>query len=389
MSDVHEINDPQDVFSQITPVYDIARSATPDRVAEPGYYGLPILKRPFWKWEIAGYFFFEGISAGAYVLSSIASLSADQRLKPMVRSGRILALAALLPCPPLLIADLGRPERFLHMLRIFKKTSPMNHGAWALSGFGIAAGALFTHVLPASRLPFGGGLLRLLQRLLPARVIAMLGLPFAITMVSYPGVLLETTANPLWAHTNFLGPLFACSSMSSGAAALALANAGNPDHHLHRRLTRFEDIASAGEAAALALYVKSAGKAARPLTHGKQSGLFVFGAVALGILAPAILRRSKSTVLSSVVAPLMTLAGSLALKWSITYAGQESALDYELASRNSQTPQDKPFWGPADQQLPRFVPPARAHDPMPPATGGAPFSAEQEQDADELSGESV
>ncbi|HEY3706073.1 MAG TPA: NrfD/PsrC family molybdoenzyme membrane anchor subunit [Terracidiphilus sp.] len=346
MADVQEVNDPRDVFSQITPVYDIQRSATPERVGQPGYYGLPILKRPFWKWEIALYFFLEGVSAGTYTLAAVADMTGNKRLVSVVRQGRYITFGTMLACPPLLIADLGRPERFLHMLRIFKKTSPMNHGAWALNGFGLFATVLAVLSVPASKLPFGKGVLRMVQRLVPQRIAGLLGLPFALMMISYPGVLLETTANPVWAHTNFLGPLFGASSMSTGAAVLALASARSGDHELHRQLVRFEDIASATEAGALAAYVVSAGPAARPLTVGRQSGMFVLGAIGLGIVGPAILRRSRSSVLRSVVAPLMTLAGGLALKWAITYAGQDSALDPELANRNAPSKTGDPFWGP-------------------------------------------
>lgn len=349
MGEVREINDPRDVFSAFTPAYDIQSAATPDRVRESGYYGLPILKRPFWKWEIALYFFFEGVSAGSYVLCTAAALRDGQRFAPVIRGGRYLSFLTMLPCPALLIADLGRPERFHHMLRIFKKTSPMNHGAWALSGYGVFALLLATLAWPASELPFRVArvLMRILQRIMPERLLSVLGMPFALMMISYPGVLLETTANPIWSHSNFLGPLFASSSLSNGAAALALLSSTSENHALHSALTRFEDFSSAAEACSLALYVGTAGKAARPLFKGKQSKLFLLGAVGLGLVAPAILRRSKSKLVRNRIAPLLTLLGGAALKWSITYSGQESALDPGLASKNAPSTTGEPFWGPA------------------------------------------
>jgi formate-dependent nitrite reductase membrane component NrfD len=334
---VKEIDDPRDPFSQITPSYDILKAAAPQGVREQGYYGLPILKRPFWKWEIALYFFFEGISAGSYVLCTTASLRDPERFDSTIRTGRVLSFFTMLLCPPLLIADLGRPERFHHMLRIFKRTSPMNHGAWALSGYGMFASVLALLTVTASRL---------LPRLLPQRLLGVLGMPFALTMVSYPGVLLSTSANPLWSHSHFLGALFACSSMSNGAAALTLCNYRAKDESVRHSLDRFEDVAAVAEAGAMALYFGTARKAARPLLHGKQSRVFLAGAVAIGLIAPALLRRNKSALLRSGLAPLLTLAGGLALKWSITYAGQESALDAELASHNAPTKSGQPFWGP-------------------------------------------
>lgn len=93
---------------------------------EPTYYDYPVLKAPVWSWEIVWYFFFGGLAAGCYVIASIASLFGSSEDRAVVRTGYYLSLLALLPCPPLLIKDLGRPERFLNMLRIFKLKSPMS-----------------------------------------------------------------------------------------------------------------------------------------------------------------------------------------------------------------------------------------------------------------------
>ncbi len=344
--DVVETTDPRDPFNTLSPTYEIAKTATPDRVNEGGYYGLPILKRPFWKWEIALYFFSEGISAGSYILSTVADLVGREAFGGVVRSGKYLSFAFLLPCPPLLIVDLGRPERFHHMLRIFKRTSPMNHGAWALSGFGIFSAIAAMLEPGAARLPFAGALLRPLQGFLPRKALAVLGMPFAFMMVSYPGVLLSTTSIPVWAKTHFMGTLLAASSMSTAVSALTLSTYASKHSASHRALARFEDVAAGAEALALGAYLGTARKATRPLLFGKQSKLFIWGAVTMGLVAPALLRRSGSKFLRSGIAPLLTIAGSLALKWSVTYAGQESALDAELAVHNSPTKSGEPFWGP-------------------------------------------
>src|SRR5579884_2471582 len=243
MIDVRRAADPP---YRLKPSFEITESANPEGVHKPGYYGLPILKKPFWKSEIALYFFCEGISAGAFILGTVAELAGNGRYREIVRRGRFLSVAAVVPCPPLLIADLGRPERFHHMLRIFKKTSPMNHGAWALTGYG-------TFAALTAGLEWLGW---------PGRRIAgLLGLPFALTMVSYPGVLLSTTSIPVWAHTHFLGALIACSSMSSAASALTLCNYGSHDEATHLALQRFEDVAAAAEAVAVGAYLATAKKA--------------------------------------------------------------------------------------------------------------------------------
>src|SRR5262245_39557152 len=104
----------------------------PEVATEEGYYGLPMLKRPTWGWQIAWYFFLEGVSSGAFLTASLAELFGGERMKPAVRAARRVAFLSFLPCPSLLIDDLGDPARFHNMLRVFKQSSPMNLGAWAL-----------------------------------------------------------------------------------------------------------------------------------------------------------------------------------------------------------------------------------------------------------------
>ena len=116
---------------------------------EPSYYDYPVLKAPVWRWEIIWYFFFGGLAAGCYVIATIASLFGSKEDRAVVRTGYYLSLLAVLPCPPLLIKDLGRPERFLHMLRMFKFKSPMSMGTWALLSFSLFSG--LTAVIQAAR----------------------------------------------------------------------------------------------------------------------------------------------------------------------------------------------------------------------------------------------
>src|SRR5437660_11675154 len=119
---------PRAVADRLSP-YNIAEQLaalstgyTPDlrrEQEEPAYYDYPVLKAPLWRWEIIWYFFFGGLAAGNYVIASIASLFGARDDRAVARAGYYLSLVTLLPCPILLIKDLGRPERFLHMLRIF------------------------------------------------------------------------------------------------------------------------------------------------------------------------------------------------------------------------------------------------------------------------------
>ena len=103
------------------------------------YYGLPSLKAPVWTWEIPAYFFVGGAAGAAAVVAAVARVAgADPAL---VRDARWLAAVGGAASPALLVSDLGRPERFLNMLRVFKLRSPMSVGAWTLVAFSNAAGA--------------------------------------------------------------------------------------------------------------------------------------------------------------------------------------------------------------------------------------------------------
>src|SRR5579884_1066062 len=169
------------------------------------YYGLPVLKRPHWQWEIALYFWTGGIAAGTYLVAAIADLFGDEHDRPTVRAGRLLPLPLVLVSAALLIKDLGRPEKFYNMLRIFKLKSPMSAGTWGLTGFGgfVGLSALLELLTPGD----GWRGLR--------RTVAALGTPFGFFVGGYTGVLISATAVPLWAKNRLLwGPTFLASAFS-------------------------------------------------------------------------------------------------------------------------------------------------------------------------------
>src|SRR5690242_21874669 len=114
------------------------------------YYGHPVIKEPTWTWEIPCYFFTGGVAGASAVLSTAAKLFGNEKLS---RVALYVGAAADAVSPVLLISDLGRPERFHHMLRVFKVTSPMNVGSWILAFSGTASGiAAAAHVLGLRRL---------------------------------------------------------------------------------------------------------------------------------------------------------------------------------------------------------------------------------------------
>src|SRR5437588_12174051 len=237
---------------------------TPDpqkELQEPSYYDNPVLQRAIWHCAIIWYFFFGGLAAGCYVIASIAALFGSREDRVVARTGYYLSLLALLPCPPLLIKDLGRPERFLHMLRIFKVKSPMSMGTWSVMGHSLFCG--MTAVIQAAR----DGMLgrwwgaRLLAAL-PQGLIALPGTFFALFLGSYTGVLLAVTSIPLWSRTKLLGAIFITSAMSTSSAliTLVLHLVRAPASVLHK-LDRLEWVAILLELTGLLTFLRHSGRA--------------------------------------------------------------------------------------------------------------------------------
>jgi formate-dependent nitrite reductase membrane component NrfD len=317
---------------------------------EKGYYGLPMLKRPTWRWQIAWYFFLEGVSSGAFLTASLAELFGGERMKPAVRAARRVAFISFLPCPPLLIDDLGDPARFHHMLRVFKPSSPMNLGAWALTAYSLPL-ALSAARQGASDRLLPEWPLKLIGKLAPSRALDVIGIPFALTMMGYPGVLLSTTSTPLWAKSRLLGALFASNALGAGVAAtrLALALSDGSQSAASRRLEKVETASRIGEAIALAAYLATTGRAAKPLTTGRQSRLFWLGAVGAGLIAPALIqafkpKRRKPSLGATLLSSALTLAGGLALKWAVVHAGRDSADDFRSAQDLTRPSGAAPGW---------------------------------------------
>jgi formate-dependent nitrite reductase membrane component NrfD len=304
-------------------------AAAKEAAEGPSYYGLPVLKEPVWKWYIPAYFFTGGLAGACAVLGAAAQAAGADGTDPMVRRCRQVAFGGALASAGLLIADLGRPARFLNMLRVFRPTSPMNMGTWLLTAFGAAAGAA---ALP-SLVPAPRALARLSD--VAGLEAGLLGLP----LVGYTGVLIANTAVPVWQGTrNTLPILFAFSGAVSAGALLQAwpARVGTP------AATRFGRIAKAAELTiSFALdreAVAHAPRVARPLTRGASGAMLraARGLVAASLLldlwslaAPTrgmALRRAGHDWRGRLSGAL-ALAGTALLRFGIVRAGRASALD--------------------------------------------------------------
>ncbi len=190
-----------------------------DPTAVSGYYGQPIVKPPVWTWQV-GLYFFVGGTAGMSGVIALAGLVTGQPID-LVRAALGVALAGAVISPILLIADLGRPTRFLNMLRVFKWRSAMSMGVWTLllfSGFAASARLLTERSGLLTQL----GVSPIAQRGL-AFIFTIGTALFGVVLATYPGVLLGATVIPAWsAHHRLLPFHFGVVALGSAGATLEL-----------------------------------------------------------------------------------------------------------------------------------------------------------------------
>jgi len=272
------------------------------------YYGRPVIKEPVWTWEIPTYFFTGGLAGASAVLSSAAALAGNDKL---ARTALYVGAAADLVSPALLISDLGRPERFHHMFRVVKVTSPMNVGSWVLL---FSGGASTT----AALLDLAGRLRRV--RTAAAIVSTLSGPPLA----TYTGVLISDTAVPAWHEARRELPWVFGASAAASAGAAASMFVRPRDAAPARRLAVAGVLAEGALMQAMQLRLGGLGEVyrqgeARAFSRAAR-GMATAGAVLLATRG----RKSRG---AAVLGGALVCAGELSLRWAVFKAGRQSARD--------------------------------------------------------------
>jgi len=286
----------------------MTRSITERGTTMRSYYGRPIVKEPVWQPEIPLYFFTGGIAGASSVLHGVARLTGND---PLARTALYVGAAADIASPLLLISDLGRPERFLNMFRVFKVTSPMSVGSWIL---GVSGGASTT-----------AATLELLGILRPVKWAAELvsfvtGPPLA----TYTGALIANTAIPVWSEARDELPwLFGASAAASAGAAAAIftpLEAAGPA----RRTAIGGVLAELGLMQAME---KRLGFVGEVYTQG-EAGRFGKITKACTLAGAGLLAwKGRQSRVAAATGGALVLAGELALRWSVFKAGFQSARD--------------------------------------------------------------
>jgi hypothetical protein len=282
------------------------------------YYGRPVLKPPVWEWRIPAYFFTGGLSAGAALLAAGADLTGRPALR---RAGRLGGFAGLLASLYLLIADLGRPERFHYMLRVAKPSSPMSVGTWILTAYGPGSGlAAAAELLPPSlRAGMPGRLLHAAGR--PAGLSAAV---FAPGVASYTAALLAQTAVPAWHEARRELPFVYAGSAAASGGGLGMLLAPVAEAGPARRLAA---AGAAAELIASRLIDRRPGLVTEAYTTGRAHRLrrsSEYLTLGGAVLAVSGARRSR---LAAVAGGLALLAGSALQRFGTFEAGVASTKD--------------------------------------------------------------
>lgn len=294
----------------------------PQASPQTGYYGIHLLKEPQWSWEVPVYFFVGG-AAGASAIIAQAAQATNAKAE-LVRDARTLTAIGAILSPALLISDLGRPSRFLYMLRVFKVKSAMSMGVYIVTGFSNAA--LAAKAAHAAGARFPDWPVRIVENL-AGLTAALLGLG----MASYTGVLVGATSIPVWSQNVTTLPIhFAMSGLNSAVSALELMG-----HIDSRALNVLGITACALETAEGAKIELKREPVNDPLKKG-TSGLIVrLGGMLSGPM-PLVLRvlaafsgQERARNLRRYAA-IASLTGSYLTRLGWVRAGHASARDYRI-----------------------------------------------------------
>jgi len=283
------------------------------------YYGRQIVKPSPWEADIPAYLFSGGLAAGSSLLAAGADVTGRPGLR---RAGRLGALGALGFSMAALVHDLGRPSRFLTMLRTAKLTSPMSVGTWILSGYGpfagLAAAAEAVDMLPPA--------LRVGPLKLVSRTGSTAGLVAAVAappVAAYTAVLLADTATPSWHAAYKELPFVFVGSAAAAAGGLGMLSAPMAQTAPARH---FAVGGAVVETLMERRMERSMGITAEPLHEGRAGRLMKASrALTLAGAAGSLLAGRSRTM--GVLSGAALMAGSVCTRFGIFEAGQASARD--------------------------------------------------------------
>ena len=157
---------------------------------------------------IAIYFYLTGLSAGSFVLSTLAYVFGMERFKPIGKIGVILAALFLVMAPLALLVHVGQPFKVWHLFTHLNATSPITWGSFLLT------------LYPINCVIYGWFMFKGNKKM--TRIFGTIGVPLAVFVHGYTGFILALgKARALW-NTALMPFLFLVSAMVSGIALMIL-----------------------------------------------------------------------------------------------------------------------------------------------------------------------
>jgi formate-dependent nitrite reductase membrane component NrfD len=289
------------------------------------YYGRQVVKATPWEADIPFYLFAGGLAGGSSLLGAGADLTGRPVLR---RNARITAVLALSASGLALVHDLGRPERFYNMLRVFKPTSPMSMGTWILTAY--APGALVAGAAEVARLLD-------VEKFLPARLTFLTSLLdwaarpggleaalFAPAVASYTAVLLTDTSTPAWHEAHRELPFVFVGSAAAASGGLAMITSPLVETGPARALAV---IGATAELVVEHHMEKSMGFTAGALHEGLPGRLMKASKILTAVGGAGALLLGRRHRAFAVASGLALVAGSVCTRFGVFEAGQESARD--------------------------------------------------------------
>ncbi|MGZ3535059.1 MAG: NrfD/PsrC family molybdoenzyme membrane anchor subunit [Thermodesulfobacteriota bacterium] len=153
---------------------------------------------------IAIYFYLTGISAGSFIVSTLAYVFGQTKFKPIGRIAVILATVVLILAPMALLIHVGRPFRAWRLFYNINFTSPISWGSFLLT------------LYPINCIIYGYFIFKNNAKM--TKLFGTIGIPLAVAVHGYCGFILGfAKARHLW-NTALMPILFLVSAIVSGVA---------------------------------------------------------------------------------------------------------------------------------------------------------------------------
>lgn len=283
-----------------------------------------------WGRFIALYFYFTGLSAGTFVISSMATVMGIEKYKPLAKYAAVLALILLLVAPALLIADLGQPMRFWHLMVpwYFHVTSVI---AW---------GSILLTIYPLLCLVYSYYLWMKPDQQQAIRTIGTIGVPLAIAVHAYTGFIFGVVKSRAFWYTALQPAYFLASAFVSGFGLMILVVI-LLNRYGSEKTKKAIPQSLAADLARILVYILGVDfffvvcqiiitfhgnlESVAAVKFALHDPLYVWGEIVVGLIIPfliLVLPPTKKKIPWVAVAAVLVLIGVAFVRWSLVHIGQ-------------------------------------------------------------------